>query len=122
MDRSVFKKPKTLCWDCANAVPDKRGHGCSWSRDLIPVKGWVATKGQYNQSSYRVEKCPEFVVDASPSKVPISTLEIPNEPEEPPPKKVPTRAPEDWDGTITFEDEADRMTMLMAYWGLGGSL
>lgn len=120
MDRSVFTKPKTLCWDCANAVPDKKGHGCSWSRDLIPVKGWTAKQGKYNQSSYRVEKCPEFKVDDTPSKVSVQTLEIQNEPEEPPPR--PKRGPEDWDGTITFEDEADRMTMLMAYWGLGGSL
>lgn len=29
------KKKDTLCWECQNATG-----GCSWSKNLTPVKGW----------------------------------------------------------------------------------
>ena len=33
----------TLCWRCANAVPNADGsRGCPWSIDLKPVEGWDA--------------------------------------------------------------------------------
>lgn len=53
-------KHHTLCWDCAKAIGD-----CSWSRSLIPVKGWKAIP-TFNgcPTSYIVRECPEFVRDA----------------------------------------------------------
>lgn len=70
---------KTLCWRCANAVPNSAGtRGCSWSRKLIPVEGWDAEQTSlyaerwdrnkgcsiFNpQTSYVVKSCPEFVPD-----------------------------------------------------------
>lgn len=59
---------QTICWECANAVPDKQGrHGCSWSCERKPVQGWTAKRsrvklwpGQYI-NSYCVRECPEFV-------------------------------------------------------------
>lgn len=64
----------TICWKCWNAVPDKNGRGCAWSRNLEPVEGWTAEKTVCtNQSgsggkaylstvqSYLVRECPEFI-------------------------------------------------------------
>lgn len=53
-----FNTKVTLCWNCANAVPDKEGHGCSWSRRLIPVEGWTVQK-----KTNLVLECPEYVCD-----------------------------------------------------------
>ena len=57
---------QTLCWSCANAVPDKSGkRGCAWSRSFKPVKGWDADETRlYSDKptqSYHVRQCPEFV-------------------------------------------------------------
>lgn len=61
---------QTLCWSCANAVPDKSGkRGCAWSRRFEPVKGWDAQETRLYggdgskrfQKSYCVRQCPEFV-------------------------------------------------------------
>lgn len=61
---------QTLCWSCANAVPDKHGkRGCAWSRRFEPVKGWDAQETRLYggdgskrfQKSYCVRQCPEFV-------------------------------------------------------------
>lgn len=61
---------QTLCWSCANAVPDKYGkRGCAWSRRFEPVKGWDAQETRLYagdgskrfQKSYCVRQCPEFV-------------------------------------------------------------
>ena len=57
---------QTLCWSCANAVPDKSGkRGCAWSRHFKPVKGWDADETRlYSDKptqSYHVRQCPEFV-------------------------------------------------------------
>lgn len=57
-----------LCWDCANATNGR----CSWSRELIPVPGWVARKvnarlyrgGEMIDGTYHVIDCPEFERDA----------------------------------------------------------
>lgn len=66
----MARKPTkmTLCWRCAHACG-----ACSWSDNLIPVKGWTAKKtrlqnadgyGSYRYStSYQVIECPEFVDD-----------------------------------------------------------
>lgn len=70
---------KTLCWRCANAVPNLAGtRGCSWSRKFIPVEGWDAvqtcvysqrwnSKKQESETipsrSFTVRRCPEFVSD-----------------------------------------------------------
>lgn len=61
---------QTLCWSCANAVPDKYGkRGCAWSRRFEPIKGWDAQETRLYggdgskrfQKSYCVRQCPEFV-------------------------------------------------------------
>lgn len=57
----------TLCWDCAKACG-----GCSWSKGLKPVCGWVAEQTMIKctgcvpnmMPSYRVFTCPEFKRDA----------------------------------------------------------
>lgn len=106
-------RASSLCWDCRNAVPDsKRGCGCNWSRSFEPVPGWEAAE----RVSVRIEggceravrsalviKCPQFKPDREPEDEPE-----PEDPAQEPPSK--------WDGTIMFEDEADRMTMEMSYW------
>lgn len=64
----------TICWACANAVPDEEGtRGCSWSREGRPVEGWVAERrdilvqatspgGEKKRiESYQVITCPAFV-------------------------------------------------------------
>ena len=64
----------TICWACANAVPDADGErGCSWSREGKPVEGWAAARldilvqptrpgGERKPvESYQVITCPEFV-------------------------------------------------------------
>lgn len=60
---------ETICWHCQNACG-----GCSWSKNLRPVKGWKAKKikvkiaqGDYNDS-YIVNECPEFKPDAKRKK------------------------------------------------------
>lgn len=64
----------TLCWRCANAVPNRAGtRGCSWSKKFIPVEGWDAEEvkiqthnranGSNNVQSFIVRKCPEFIPD-----------------------------------------------------------
>lgn len=61
----------SLCWQCIHAVPDKCAHGCSWSRDFIPVEGWNAQRADlkgYSRcvdppqltESYKVISCPQF--------------------------------------------------------------
>jgi len=62
----IYEKPPTqsdqLCWTCRNAVPDLKGHGCSWSRKLVPVKGWTAEKStSRGKDTWSVKKCPEYV-------------------------------------------------------------
>ena len=48
----------SICWGCANAVPDPlRGTGCSWAKEFIPVEGWEAKE---KGNSYNVWHCPEF--------------------------------------------------------------
>ena len=64
----------TLCWHCANAVPNRAGtRGCSWSKKFIPVEGWEALKTNVFASngknktrvtqSYIVKSCPEVIPD-----------------------------------------------------------
>lgn len=65
--------PQTLCWRCANEVPDREGErGCTWSRSGVPVAGWEAVRrdlrlGRLSDGvkleSYRVQKCPCFAPD-----------------------------------------------------------
>lgn len=60
----------TICWECANAVPDRNiGRGCSWSLYGEPVEGWTAERTKIKNrgkvaeesNSYQVIACPEFV-------------------------------------------------------------
>ena len=54
----------TLCWDCANAVPNTEC-GCDWSRKYKPVKGWDAVEDKsFEGAGYTVINCPEFVRDS----------------------------------------------------------
>lgn len=70
-----FNKNETLCWYCANAVPNpKTGKGCSWSREFKPVEGWIAEEteiitredGERPIKSYIVYSCPCFDRDSKP--------------------------------------------------------
>lgn len=61
---------KSLCENCANAVPSFDGsRGCSWSLDYVPVPGWEAERLEYKPipsktvETYCITKCPEFVDD-----------------------------------------------------------
>ena len=62
-----YTKPKTICWDCANACG-----GCSWSDHWKhkPVEGWNAVRNDLHNKdgavieSYIVYECPEFVRDS----------------------------------------------------------
>lgn len=64
------KSKGTLCWECQKATGM-----CSWSKSLIPVKGWTADDGKMNidgrpVESYFVHACPEFERD-KPKKSPM---------------------------------------------------
>lgn len=65
----------TICWNCANAVPNSEGTtGCEWSLNLQPVPGWEAIEkiiptsyrdayGKLHHrklKSYRVLQCHRF--------------------------------------------------------------
>ena len=70
---------RTLCWECANAVPKTEGavrggkvlRGCAWSLYGCKVDGWVAKEYRIKMgtlrgveqyvTSYEVLDCPEFV-------------------------------------------------------------
>lgn len=51
----------TLCWDCSRALG-----GCSWSREYVPVEGWVAEPTTIRNNatgytnSYHIIACPLF--------------------------------------------------------------
>lgn len=72
-ERIITPHQETLCWRCANAVPDREGtRGCSWSREGKLVEGWKAarrdirvgaTESGKKAESYRVRKCPQFRQD-----------------------------------------------------------
>lgn len=72
-NRLGFNASNTLCWTCANAVPDRDGlRGCTWSRSGEPVEGWKARKSRLRVqtkyknaktkyvTSYEVRKCPMY--------------------------------------------------------------
>ena len=69
-ERIIMPHQETLCWRCANAVPDREGErGCTWSREGKPVEGWKAVRRDIRAGntadgkkteSYRVRKCPQF--------------------------------------------------------------
>ena len=63
----------TLCWRCANSVPNNlTGTGCPWSIFFRPIEGW---KAEYHparmvgknivKETYTVIECPMFVEDIS---------------------------------------------------------
>lgn len=63
---------QSLCWLCGNAVPS-HDCGCSWSRHLVPIDGWIASQScnswaeQFDEPVYKVQKCPQFIPDAEDS-------------------------------------------------------
>ena len=134
--RKGYTQNNQLCWTCANAVPDSK-HGCAWSRDLLPVKGWTAKKRRNAEfTTYKITACPEYIKD-SPQTKREADEEMARLLME---AKAETRTghkqgnhwedhhnfeeDEDigrvrkWDGTVSFEDEADRMTMEMTLYKL----
>lgn len=68
-------KAASICWKCRNAVPTEKT-GCSWSRDFVPVDGWVVENHciyvnpecSRRVESYCVEYCPEFWGDPKVEK------------------------------------------------------
>lgn len=51
-------KDETICWFCKNAMGK-----CSWSKERIPVQGWVAIPtyiAEDNIKSYNVRGCPQY--------------------------------------------------------------
>lgn len=69
------RRPKSICWHCANAVPTEK-MGCCWSRHFEPVPGWDAVMTDnlhrntmaedsiaYGKHVYFVKDCPEFIPD-----------------------------------------------------------
>ena len=59
-----------ICFDCKNAVPDKEGPGCEWSRKFEPVPGWTATPKRLNPGrhgtiteTYEITACPMYDTD-----------------------------------------------------------
>ena len=51
---------KQPCWSCKNACGS-----CSWSRNFIPVKGWVAERttirdSEGDISTYKIIFCPKY--------------------------------------------------------------
>lgn len=64
------RSESSICWTCQNAVPDDRGHGCSWSDDLTPVPGWKAEPSENLHGLYRVKECPLYRQDGEPEPEP----------------------------------------------------
>lgn len=67
------KRSDTICWTCQNACG-----GCSWSRNYVPVEGWIAEKtirrytddhGFRLVESYNVLYCPSYRPD--PPREPV---------------------------------------------------
>ena len=64
-----YKSCANICFDCKNAVPDDRGHGCPWSMSFEPVEGWTAKKTMLNTGNYQtaetyhITACPMFDPD-----------------------------------------------------------
>lgn len=64
------RRPKSICWHCANAVPTDK-MGCCWSKHFEPVPGWDAEcTDDYHRKTlaegehvYFVKDCPEFIPD-----------------------------------------------------------
>lgn len=133
--RNGYTQNNQLCWTCANAVPDGK-HGCAWSRDLLPVKGWTAKKRRNAEfTTYKITACPEYIKETPKTRKEAneelvrSLAEAKTEPraghksgnhwedhhnfEDGDIGKVRT-----WDGTVSFEDEADRMSMEMTLYKL----
>lgn len=56
----MIEPSSSLCWECGNATGK-----CSWSEDLIPVKGWKAEDSvKDGMPTYLVLECPEFERDS----------------------------------------------------------
>lgn len=71
-----------ICFDCKNAVPDKEGHGCPWSRKFEPVPGWTAEPvkvgaGKYVVDTYCITDCPMFDEDREAKPCDIEREVIP---------------------------------------------
>ncbi len=76
-------KQDTICWGCANAVPNNKGRGCEWSKYKKPVDGWVAVPtvvagarlhdDTFQQiPSFKVEECPKYVSDVAQYAQPLN--------------------------------------------------
>ena len=63
-NRPANTPSRTICWTCANAVPDGK-RACPWSVDQIPVRGWKTEPPRHHDygKSYTVIECPMYVQD-----------------------------------------------------------
>lgn len=70
------RRPSSICWYCANAVPSAKT-GCNWSINFEPVDGWDAMMTDdmhrdtmaedsiaYGKHAFLVRDCPEFIPDS----------------------------------------------------------
>jgi len=64
----------TLCWQCANAVPNEK-YGCKWSKDFEPVEGWDATPTIIGRQNAQLAPIPSFEVHECPEYLPIKERE-----------------------------------------------
>ena len=61
-------KEDQLCWSCTNACG-----ACSWSAELLPVKGWTARvvprEWSRVETTYAITACPLYVKEPARKKV-----------------------------------------------------
>ena len=93
-------KELSLCWSCRNAVPDRYGNGCSWSRDAIPVAGWVADLNR-KTDSWHVNRCPEYAQD--PPEMIRPDMDTNTEAVDRLRMAILKQAASDYDGAIRYE-------------------
>ena len=76
MNHEKARRPSSLCWYCANAVPSDVT-GCPWSRDFSEVEGWDAICTDHlhrneigadsiahGKHAYLVKECPMYLPDS----------------------------------------------------------
>ena len=76
MNHEKARRPSSLCWYCANAVPSDVT-GCPWSRDFDEVEGWEAICTDHlhrneigadsiahGKHAYLVKECPMYLPDS----------------------------------------------------------
>ena len=101
-------KELSLCWSCRNAVPDRYGNGCSWSRDAIPVAG-VADLNR-KTDSWHVNRCPEYAQD--PPEMIRPDMDTNTEAVDRLRMAILKQAASDYDGAIRYEAKQTKNDVL----------